>query len=199
MALYGPQKWWPAENDWEMAVGSILTQHTSWRNVEKAIKQMTVASCMSALATQQIDQNELIELIKPAGCASVKATRLKALAQWWLANYQHMKMNITDTEKLRQALLNIHGVGPETADCILLYAFNQPTFVIDAYTKRLFCSSQKFMKLTDDQFSGKTSYEKWRLLFLTHLPHSIQLFNEYHALIVTHLKTEPQNYPSLFD
>ncbi|MBI4596281.1 MAG: hypothetical protein HY730_07905 [Candidatus Tectomicrobia bacterium] len=174
----GPSHWWPAETNLEVMVGAILTQNTAWRNVEKAIVRLKEAKILSYDGLLQVDDARLSQLIQPAGFYRQKTQYLKNLI-YFLRD--HCKGNLKqlfedDVHGLRKELLNIKGVGYETADSILLYAGNMPLFVIDAYTKRVFSR----LKLMDE----KTSYQKAQEFFMINLPTDVQLFNEYHALIV---------------
>ncbi|RMD71623.1 MAG: endonuclease, partial [Gammaproteobacteria bacterium] len=135
---YGPQRWWPGETPFEIMVGAVLTQNTAWHNVEKAIARLREAGWLEAGAIDALPQELLEERIRPAGCFRVKARRLKTLCAWYLQQGGFEALRRWPTGKLRHALLAIHGIGPETADDILLYAFSRPVFVIDAYTRRIF-------------------------------------------------------------
>ncbi len=134
---WGPQHWWPGESVLEIMVGAVLTQNTAWSNVERAIANLKAAGTLSMQALLALPLDELAALIRPAGYFNVKARRLRALLEWvWEAGGVEALSGWTD-EKLRSGLLGVHGVGPETADDILLYAFGRPVFVIDAYTRRI--------------------------------------------------------------
>ena len=136
---YGPQGWWPGDGPLETIVGAILTQFTSWRNVERALDNLKSAGCLSGEALRAIPIDELALLIRPSGAFNQKARRLKAfVACLWDAHNGDLKAMLSqEPEVLRQELLSIHGIGPETADDIMLYAAEQPYFVIDSYTKRV--------------------------------------------------------------
>src|SRR3990170_2414680 len=136
---YGPQHWWPAEEPFEVMVGAILTQSAAWRNVEKAIANLKAAKALSPAALRQIDLAELAALIHPCGYYNVKARKLKAMAEWFGLCCQDdiCKLRAIRTDRLRQELLGVWGIGEETADSIILYAAEQPVFVIDAYTRRI--------------------------------------------------------------
>lgn len=177
---YGPQNWWPAETPFEVMVGAILTQNTNWHNVEKAIAQLRQSENLNAEKIVNLDTNNLAELIKPSGYYNVKARRLQNLSQWYVSAGGFDQLKNNSIALLRKSLLQINGVGPETADDILLYAFNLPVFVIDTYTRRLF-TSLKFIR-------GDEPYEVLRSWFEASLPGDASLFNEYHALIVRHAK-----------
>lgn len=175
---YGPQHWWPGQSRLEVIVGAILTQNTNWSNVEKAIGNLKAAMCLSEERLHNMDTSRLAELIRPAGYYNVKARRLKNFLDWLFVNFngQLEKLENLDTEVLRSELLSIKGIGPETADSILLYAFGKNVFVIDAYTWRV-VSRHGVIQADAD-------YEQLRQLFESNLPDDNQLFNEYHALLV---------------
>jgi len=177
LECYGPQYWWPGETPFEVMIGAILTQSAAWGNVEKAIGNLKAAGKLSAASLQDIPIGDLAKLIYPSGYYNAKAKKLKALVEW-LGRYGDdlSRLDTRDTAELRQELLGVHGVGPETVDSILLYALNRPVFVIDAYTRRLF--SRLGIK------PEKDTYEGWRALFMDNLPSDVGVFNEYHALIV---------------
>ena len=187
---YGPQKWWPAETPFEVMVGSVLTQNTSWVNVERAIGNMKKQNALSASRIATMTHERLARLLTPVGYFNVKATRLKNFCQWYLAHGGQRQLQKIPTETLRHLLLEVNGIGPETADDMLLYAFGRPVFVIDAYTRRLFVR----LGIID----GRESYETLRSLFETKLARvkeKVTLFNEYHALIVHHAKYICRNKP----
>ncbi len=177
---YGTQSWWPADSKFEVMVGAILTQNTSWSNVEKALEALKSKNCLSCDAILRLSHDKLAELIKSSGYFNVKAQRLKNYCFWYA---QQKNLSHRTTDELRADLLTINGVGPETADDILLYAFHRPEFVIDAYTRRIFSR----LNLIDKNHS----YESLRLLFenkLAKQKNKVKLFNDYHALIVNHAK-----------
>lgn len=178
---YGPQHWWPAETSFEMMAGAILTQSTAWTNVEKAVANLKEAEVLSPSEFRKLSDAELAALIYPSGYYNAKAKKLKALANW-LETYDNelSAVKAVAPDKLRQELLGVHGIGPETADSILLYAMELPFFVIDAYTRRLF--SRLGISPEGD------SYDDWQDLFTNALERDAGLYNEYHALIVRHAK-----------
>ena len=186
---FGPQHWWPGDSPFEIAVGAILTQNTNWVNVEKAVENLKRKMVLNATSIHELKTEKLASFIKPAGYFNVKAKRLKAFIHFLIYDYhgsmKRMKHEKTDT--LRKKLLHVHGIGPETADSILLYALDKPVFVIDAYTKR---SLSRHNIINHDE-----SYERIQDLFHTTLKRDSELFNEYHALFVrlgkTYCKTEP--------
>ncbi len=176
--FFGPQHWWPGETPFEVAVGAVLTQNTNWGNVEKAIKNLKSAHALSAKDIHEIPANSLSALIRPAGYFNIKAKRLKAFISLLMKNYQGSmaRMKHEDIDSLREKLLSVNGIGPETADSILLYALDKPVFVIDAYTKRVL-SRHKILE-------HDKSYEEFQGLFHKSLRKDLKLFNEYHALFV---------------
>jgi endonuclease-3 related protein len=175
---FGPQHWWPGDTKDEIIVGAILTQNTNWQNVEKAIANLKKTSLVSLEKLYSIGQEQLAELIRPAGYYNIKARRLKNFLNWLFENHNGSLAEIEamNTEALRQELLGINGVGRETADSILLYAFDRPVFVIDAYTYRVATRHQLIEPECD--------YEQLRSLFEDNLDSDVKLFNEYHALLV---------------
>ncbi|MCY4361552.1 MAG: endonuclease [Gammaproteobacteria bacterium] len=177
---YGPQRWWPAESAFEVIVGAVLTQNTSWKNVEKAITGLKDAGPLELGRIVALPRDELAELIKSSGFFNVKAQRLQNLCGWLHSQGGLDAVAQWDTGRLRQALLSINGVGPETADDILLYAFERPVFVIDTYTRRL------LNRL--GLIRGREDYETLRQMFECCLAPDHRLYNEYHALIVRHAK-----------
>lgn len=187
-AYYGPLHWWPAETPFEVCVGAILTQNTNWGNVEKAIVNLKQAGVLSAQALREIDPEELAELIRPSGFFNIKAGRLKDFLAFLYGRYGSLeRMFEGDWRKLREELLAVRGIGRETCDSILLYAGGKPSFVVDAYTRRLF-SRLGVLREKDD-------YETVRSLFMDALPEDADLFNEYHALIVQHSKDHCRKTP----
>jgi len=175
---FGPQHWWPGDTQFEIITGAILTQNTSWANVEKAIANLKSADRLGPHKIRDLDLPQLAELIRPAGYYNIKATRLKNFTKWLFDNYngQLAALEAIDTWQLRAELLSIKGIGPETADSILLYAFNRPVFVVDAYTARIATRHELIEPGAD--------YEQLRELFQSNLPQDVPLFNEYHALLV---------------
>ena len=169
-------------------VGAVLTQNTAWTNVERAIKNLRRAGCLSAKSILATDPEELATLIKPSGYFNIKERRLRSLCEWFRDRGGLSRLRRYSTSTLRDDLLAVHGIGPETADDIVLYAFHRPVFVIDAYTRRLFSR----LKL----INGDEPYDALRLGIEAALDPDPPMFNEYHALIVRHAKetcTERQN------
>jgi endonuclease-3 related protein len=178
LAHYGPQHWWPAEEPFEVIVGAILTQSAAWGNVEKAIANLRTADALSPKALRQLTTPKLAKLVRPCGYYNAKALKLKSFA-YWLGNHHRDNLNklfANNIDDLRQQLLSIQGIGQETADSIILYAAGKPTFVVDAYTRRIISR----IGLAPD----KNSYAAYQALFMEHLPPDAALFNEYHALLV---------------
>ena len=175
---FGPQHWWPGDTPFEVAVGAILTQNTNWGNVEKAINDIKRRKTFNAKALHKIQEKQLAQLIKPAGYFNVKAKRLKEFLNFLMNQYagSMKKMRAVDKRTLRKKLLSVNGIGPETADSILLYALEKPVFVIDAYTKRI----MQRHKLA----SEKATYHELQELFHENLPQKTKPYNEYHALFV---------------
>ena len=178
--LYGPQHWWPAESPFEIMVGAILTQNTAWSNVEKALASLVLHDRLDAARIVATRKDYLAHWLRPSGYFNVKAERLKNFCRWYLDAGGFSALSRLGTVQLRQALLSVNGVGPETADDILLYAFERPVFVIDAYTRRLFARLHLY--------AGNESYDSLRLAIESALGPDVALFNEYHALIVRHAK-----------
>jgi len=179
-AAYGPQHWWPAATPFEVMVGAVLTQNTAWTNVEKAIVNLQAAGKLGLEPMARMTERRLAQLIRPAGYFNVKARRLKALCNRLKTAGGVRRLGRLPTVNLRLLLLDVHGIGPETADDILLYAFHRPVFVIDAYTRRLLKSLQLI--------TGDEPYEHLRSAFEAALQPDTALYNEYHALIVRHAK-----------
>ena len=179
---YGPQRWWPADSPFEVIVGAILTQSAAWTNVEQAISNLKRENALTPEALHALPIERLAFLIRPSGYFNAKALKLKAFAERLHSRYNGDlgRLFTLDTASLRQELLSIHGVGEETADSILLYAARRPSFVIDAYTKRIV--SRLGLAPPED------GYGDFQALFARNLPRDERLFNEYHALLVRHGK-----------
>ncbi len=173
---YGPQHWWPGKTKDEIIIGAVLTQNTNWQNVEKAISNLSQTDLLSLSKLAFTDVETLTAYIKPSGYYNQKALRLidtaKALSAPSIP---------ADLPSLRSHLLSVRGIGEETADSILLYAFGFPVFVVDAYTERIF-SRLKFIV-------PNAAYHQIQVLFMDNLEPDAALFNEYHALIVKHGKS----------
>lgn len=177
-SYFGPQGWWPAETPIEVIIGAVLTQNTNWGNVEKAITNMKTADLMSVSKLQSLPIEELAEYIRPSGYFNRKAKRLKNLFQMLENEYEgELDFFLKDSlQGSRENLLSVSGVGPETADSILLYAAQKPVFVIDTYTYRVFSRHQLVEEESD--------YHRLQQDFMDQLPEDVAIFNEYHALIV---------------
>ena len=180
---YGPQGWWPASSRFEMIAGAILTQAAAWRNVERALDNLRSSGIGSWPAVQALPLEDLAELVRPSGYYNAKARKLKAFAahvcEAYHSDLDHMFA--ADTDTVRAELLSIHGIGPETADDILVYAAGKPSFVIDAYTIRI-------LKRVGMGPVGRDNYDGWQRLFHNNLPPDVAIFNEYHALLDRHHK-----------
>ena len=174
----GPMHWWPAQTAFEVIVGAILTQSTAWVNVERAISNLRAARVLTPSALLAVRTQRLAEMVRPSGYFRQKAKKLKAFVRFLQAEYggSLKRMFESPTLELREKLLAVHGIGPETADSILLYAGNHPVFVVDAYTHRIL----ERHGIAD----GKPDYERVRSFIEDALPRSPQLYNEFHALIV---------------
>jgi endonuclease-3 related protein len=190
---YGPQGWWPAETRFEVLIGAILTQSVAWSNVEKAIANLKAAQMLEAPALYAAPVGELAALLRPAGYYNAKARKLKTLVAHLHDHYRYDldALFSQDTASLRAKLLSIHGIGPETADSVILYAAGQPIFVVDAYTRRL-CARLGLA-------SPSIDYDELQALFEDNLPSDTALFQEYHALIVQHAKTLCRKKPLCAD
>jgi len=177
-AEFGPRHWWPAAMPFEVMVGAVLTQNTSWTNVEKAILNLKKHRSLAPKALDKISRRKLAGLIRPSGYYNIKAKRLKSFVNFFISQFRGdiAFMRRENLKTLRDKLISVHGIGPETRDSILLYALNKPIFVIDAYTKRI------FHRLG---MTGKdAAYDELQDIFMTTLPRDVKLYNEYHALIV---------------
>jgi endonuclease-3 related protein len=175
---FGPQHWWPGDTPFEVMVGAVLTQNTAWTNVEKAIANIERERLLVLSRLTRISEQDLATLIRPSGYFNVKARRLKHLLDFVRSEFggSLKRMFAADPDELRQRLLAVNGIGPETADSILLYAGGMPFFVVDAYTKRVF-GRHGFFDVGAD-------YPHVQQLFMKNLPRDSRLYNEYHALIV---------------
>jgi len=179
----GHQRWWPGDGPFEIVVGAVLTQNTAWVNVERAIANLKAANALDPHRLANLPHERLASLIRPAGYFNVKARRLRAVVEFVLREGGGDVRAIgraEDTLRLRRRLLEVPGVGRETADSILLYALKRPIFVVDAYTRRMFSR----IGLVD----AASDYDEIRTVFEQHLPADVDLFNDYHAQIVVHGK-----------
>jgi endonuclease-3 related protein len=189
LSHYGHQDWWPAENPFEVIIGAILTQSAAWTNVEKAIDNLKKEKLLTPASLRRISMDELSELIYSAGYYNAKAMKIKRFVEWLKEYYEDNldKLFSLNVQLLREELLSVYGIGEETADSIILYAAKKPIFVIDAYTRRII-----------HRLGGASetdSYPTLQRLFMKHLPHKEELFNEYHALFVCHGKLTCQRKP----
>ena len=180
---FGPQGWWPAETPFEVCVGAILTQGTNWKNVEKALNNLKEKGLLSAKALYKVDLHTLAELIRPCGYFNVKAKRLKNFIHYLVEKHDGDVERLRDKDlmEVRQELLNIPGLGKETVDSILLYALDYPIFVVDAYTYRILHRHSLAAE--------ETTYDELQEIFMSNLPQDLNLFKEFHALIVACGKT----------
>jgi endonuclease-3 related protein len=176
----GAQHWWPADSPFEVMVGAVLTQNTAWSNVERAIANLRARDKLDAQQIVRARSDHLANWLRPSGYFNIKAARLKNFCRWYLDSGGYERLARLDTGTLRNALLSVNGIGRETADDILLYAFERPVFVIDAYTRRLFARL--------GLFAGDEPYDEMRLAIEAALGEDVGMFNEYHALIVRHAK-----------
>ena len=186
-SAYGPQHWWPADTPFEVMIGAILTQNTAWSNVEKAINNLKSQRLLSPEKIVTAELSAVSEAIRPSGYFNQKAVRLQGFCAWYLAQGSYDSLAMLPVTKLRTMLLSVKGVGPETADDMLLYAFDHPVFVVDAYTRRIFTRL--------GLLQGGESYEAVRSLFESALPKNTVMMNEYHALIVLHAKLHCKKKP----
>lgn len=186
---WGPQHWWPGRTRLEVIVGAILTQNTAWSNVEKAIRNLRRNRALNLQVLHESRISELAGWIRPAGYFNIKARRLKSFVNTIQQSFDGnlRKLFALGTPELRDFLLNVNGIGPETADSILLYAARRPVFVVDAYTRRFLIRHQ--------WLNPNSSYDDIAYLMKSAVPCDIQLYNEYHALIVRlgkeHCRTRP--------
>ncbi len=177
---HGAQNWWPGETAFEIMVGAILTQNTAWTNVEKAITKLKQADALSPDRLLSLPETTVADLIRSSGYFNVKTQRLRNYCNWFLESGGHDELSTWTTGDLRSGLLSVNGIGPETADDILLYAFERSVFVIDTYTRRLFSRLELI--------NSDLDYEQTRSVFENELEKDTQLYNEYHALIDVHAK-----------
>lgn len=174
----GPRHWWPGESPFEVIVGAILTQNTSWANVEKAIENLKKARILTPTGIRGLEVDELAQVIKPSGFYRLKASRLKRFVDFFHDEFDDdmSRMRSEEPGSLRERLLKVDGIGPETADSILLYALENPIFVVDAYTKRIFSRH--------DLISEKWNYEEVQEMVMGKLDRDVGIYNEFHALLV---------------
>lgn len=177
-AAYGPQRWWPAESPFEVVLGAVLTQNTRWENVRMALDNVRAAGALSPDVLACLDDTEMQAVIRPAGFFRQKSATLQRILRVLVDEYcgEVDTFLAGETAAVRERLLDIKGIGPETADSILLYAGNHPIFVIDAYTRRI-CSRMGVCR-------PDAGYAELQHMFMQVLPDDVQMFNEYHALLV---------------
>jgi len=184
LSYFGPQRWWPAETPYEVVVGAILTQNTSWRNVERAIDNLKRNNLLDERKILNTPLGRLGDLIRPAGFYNIKSRRLKNITEYIVNNYgstEELRRCDKNLYRLREELLSLKGIGRETADTILLYSLDRPIFVVDNYTKRIFSRYGIIDKNLD--------YDKIRTFFEGSIPRDVEIYKEYHALIVQLGKT----------
>lgn len=192
LEMHGPQHWWPVSSKqnpvFEVIIGAILTQNTSWKNVELCIKNLIENDLIDIKKINEIDNEKLSDLIRSSGYYNQKTIKLKNFVDYIIKNYNGnlKELSNKNIKEIRNELLNIKGIGKETADSMILYAFNKPIFVIDAYTKRIF---ERLFNLNFKE------YDEWQDFFMKNLPKDEKLFNEYHALIVEHGKNICKKIP----
>ena len=188
-AVFGPQHWWPGETAFEVSVGAILTQNTNWGNVERAIGNLRNEGLLDAEHLYRLPVGQLADLIRPAGYFNIKAKRLKNFVEFLAVNYggRIRTMKREEASAIRDKLLSVSGIGPETADSIILYALGKPVFVIDAYTKRVLSRHSVL--------EHASSYADFQQLFHSSLKRNAVMYNEFHALFVRlgkeHCRTQP--------
>jgi len=176
--VFGPQYWWPGQTPFEIATGAILTQNAAWKNVEKAISNLKKHKCLSPQRILKMPDHKLALLLRPAGYYNIKTERLKNFVKVLMEDFDGKmeQMAQEDDEEVRKTLLKIKGIGPETADSIILYALGKPSFVVDAYTFRIL--------ERHDIIDSSWDYAMLRDYFMANLPLDVCLFNEFHALFV---------------
>ena len=175
---FGPQHWWPAETREEVIIGAILAQNTAWANVARAVERLGRADCLTLRGIDRMPLDRLARLVRPSGTYRIKAERLKTFANWLQVNFDGDLDALfgMGTDRARKELLSIDGIGPETADAILLYAGRLPTFVVDAYTRRIM--RRHFV------VPPQSTYAQAKRVFESALAADQRLYNEYHALLV---------------
>jgi endonuclease-3 related protein len=187
LGRFGAQGWWPARTPFEVAVGAILAQNTSWRNVERALANLKARRLLTPPRLAALPAGALARLIRPSGYFRVKARRLRAFLRYLAGRGSLRRLRGFPLEALREELLEVPGIGPETADSILLYALDRPVFVVDAYTRRILSRHRLVPR--------GIGYEALRAFFERHLPRDPRLFNEYHALLVAVAKAHCGSRP----
>ena len=182
LKAYGKQHWWPGESPLEIIVGAILTQAVTWANAERAVASLKEAGLMDLARLNEASPEEIAQQIRPCLYYNEKAKKLKAFVQFLEERHQGSLTTLfrLPVPDLRTALLSVQGIGEETADAVILYAAGKLSFVVDAYTRRIFSR----LGLIEE----RAAYREIRALFMTHLPNDAELYNEYHALLVRHAK-----------
>lgn len=181
-SAYGPQRWWPGDSPFEVIVGAILTQNTTWQNVAQAIGNLKREGLLDARALVEAEPDRVKALIVPAGFFNLKYERVMNVLEYLVRHSMDLeRFGHLPVADLRQELLKVKGIGPETADSILLYAFERPVFVVDAYTRRLFSR-------LGYGWVGKAAYDEIQTFFMEKLPPDTSLYNEFHALVVAHCR-----------
>jgi endonuclease-3 related protein len=195
LSEYGPQCWWPGDGPLDVVIGAVLTQNTSWSNVEKAILNLKHSDLWSLESIHNINQDKLAGIIRPSGYFNQKARKLKAFAEHVCARYEgNLEIFLSlELPILRQELLSIYGVGPETADDILVYAASKPSFIVDVYTKRV------LGRIGVIEAKQGVGYEVYQKLIQDQLPRDVQLYNEFHALLDYHAKYTCKKIPLCTD
>ncbi|MCD6415485.1 MAG: endonuclease III domain-containing protein [Planctomycetes bacterium] len=175
---FGPREWWPADTPFEVMVGAILTQRTNWQNVEKAMERLRAAGALDVRTLAGMSPEQMHELVRPAGYYRQKSARLSRLARWFWerAEGDPQRLATRPTDDLREELLSLRGIGPETADSILLYALERPSFVVDSYTNRAV--------VRHGLLEPGCGYYELKELFEANLPADIDLYQDYHAQLV---------------
>lgn len=175
---FGPQYWWPGDTKTEIIIGAILTQNTNWGNVEKALRNLRKQKLLNFAPLRDASEKDIAQMIRPSGYFNMKARRLKNFVDFFYQEFggSWRRIHAEPLPVLREKILSVNGIGPETADSVLLYAMDRPVFVVDTYTKRVLSRHG----LIDAQ----ASYDEVQRLFMEHVPCDVQRFNEYHALIV---------------
>jgi len=175
---FGPQGWWPGETPFEVILGAILTQNTNWNNVAQVLAGLKAEGLLHPRTLREMPEMELARRFKPSGYFNIKARRVKNFLDFFAHRFHDSleEMAQEDLGTIRAALLGVKGIGPETADSILLYALHQPTFVVDAYTHRVLSRH--------DLAPEACSYDELQSLFLENLPADVPLYQEFHALLV---------------
>ena len=187
---HGPQKWWPADSPFEIMVGAVLVQRTTWTNTRRAIDNLKSADKLSPRAIRNTSEEELHDLIRPSGFFRSKSRKLRALCEYLGERYADSTeaMSTRSDSALRDELLSVYGIGDETADDILLYGFGRALFVVDAYTRRIFGR----LGLVEPRLK----YSALQCIFQDNIPRDVHLYNEYHGLIVLHAKTICKTRPA---